>query len=509
MISISAQKSAILRFFCLLSITAIVIAGDQTQWGEKFSRNMVSDEKNLPEDFDPVTGKNIKWSAQLGYETHGTPMVAQRKVFIGTNNGYPRDSRQKGDRGVLMCFDEKDGSFCWQLVVPKITTSVYWDWTGSGICSPATIEGDKVYIVTSHAEVMCLDINGMVNGNDGPFKGEGRQMVPAGQEAIEPGKTDADIIWLFDLIKECGIRQHDSAHCSILLDGQFLYVNTSTGVDDTHRHIASPDAPCLIVLDKTTGRIVARDDEHFGPNVFHCTWSSPALGEVNGRKLIFYAAPNGVVYAFEPVKSATDEIAKLKKVWWFDIDPTGAKENVHRFTANRKESPSTIHSMPVFYKNRIYVAGGGDIWWGKRESWLKCIDATKTGDVTKTAEIWSYPLTRHNLSTPAIYNGLAFVADSGHKIHCVDAETGKPYWTHDVQGEMWASTLAADGKVYIGTRRGEFVVFAASKEKRVISAIELNSPISGTATAANGVLYVVTQKYLYAVQKSAAGQVEK
>ena len=475
-------------------------AGDQAQWGQRFSRNMISDEKNLPESFDPVTGKNIRWFVEVGTETHGTPMVAGGKVFIGTNNNRPRDPRQKGDRGVLMCFDERDGRFLWQLVVPKITTSVYWDWTGAGICSPATIEDDRVYIVTSHAEVMCLDINGMVNGNDGPFKDEGRQMVPAGQEAIEAGKTDADIIWLFDLIKECNIRQHDSAHCSILLDGQFLYVNTSNGVDDTHRHIASPDAPCLIVIDKTTGRIVARDDEHIGPNVFHCTWSSPALAEVNGRKLIIYAAPNGIVYGFEPIRSIKNEIQKLQKVWWFDMDPTSAKEKVHRFTANRVESPSTIHAMPVFYKKRIYFAGGGDIWWGKRQSWLKCIDATQTGDVTKTAEIWSYPLTRHNLSSPAIYEGLIYVADSGRKIHCVDAENGKCCWVHDVEGEMWASTLAADGKVYIGTRRGEFVTLAAGREKRVLSTIELDSPISGTATAANGVLYVVTQRRLYAVK---------
>ena len=41
--------------------------------------------------------------------------------------------------------------------------------------------------------------------------------------------------------------------------------------------------------------------------------------------------------------------------------------------------------MPVFHNNRLYVAGGGDIWWGKNEAWLKCIDATRTGDITTKA----------------------------------------------------------------------------------------------------------------------------
>jgi outer membrane protein assembly factor BamB len=483
-----------------LALALPVRADDQPQWGERFSRNMISAEKGLPDRFDPATGKNVKWVADLGTETHSTPVVAGGRVYIGTNNGKPRDPRQTTDRGVLMCFDEKSGGFQWQLLVPKITTSVYWDWTGCGICSPVTVESNRVYVVSSRGEVMCLDAEGMANGNDGPFNAEGRQCVPDGQPALEPGKADADILWLYDLIKECGIRQHDAANCSILIDGQFLYVNTSNGVDDTHRHIASPDAPCLVVIDKTTGRLVARDDEHIGPNIFHCTWSSPSMGIVNGRKLIFYAGPNGLVYAFEPVTRVTAEVQRLKKVWWFDIDPTAPKENVHRFTTNRAEGPSTIHSMPVFVDNCLYVSGGGDIWWGKRQSWLKCIDATKTGDVTSTAEKWSYPLTRHNLSTPAVWNGLVYLAESGRKIHCVDASTGRPCWTNEIQGEMWASTLVADNKVYVGSRRGEFIVLAAGREKHVLSSTVLDGPVSGTPVAANGALYVVTQKHLYALR---------
>ena len=72
--------------------------------------------------------------------------------------------------------------------------------------------------------------------------------------------TDADIIWVFDLVADAGIWPHDGAHSSILIYGDFLYLNTSTGVDNTHRRIRTPDAPSLVVLDKRTGRFVARDD---------------------------------------------------------------------------------------------------------------------------------------------------------------------------------------------------------------------------------------------------------
>ena len=142
---------------------------------------------------------------------------------------------------------------------------------------------------------------------------------------------------------------------------------------------------------------------------------------------------------------------------------------------------------------------GGDLWWGKQEAWLQCIDASGTGDVTPSALIWAYPLERHCMTTPAIHGGLVFVGDSGRTFHCVDVETGQACWTHAVEGEVWASALVADGKVYFGTRRGWFYVFAAEREKKLISALRLDSPISATCAAANGTLYVTTMKRLYAV----------
>jgi outer membrane protein assembly factor BamB len=503
---------------CLAGLIFTASAADRPQWGEAWSRNMASEERNLPDAFDPQTGQNVKWSARLGSETHGTPVVAGGRVFIGTNNGEPRDPKHQGDRGVLMCFEEKTGRFLWQLVVPKRVEDIYYDWPQSGICSPATVEGDRVYIVSNRGEVLCLDALGMANGNDGPFLDEGAHMTPAPGPPLTPGPTDADILWLFNLTTGAGIWSHDAAHSSILIHGNLLYLNTGTGVDNTHVHIRAPDAPSLVVLDKRTGRLVARENEHIAPNIFHCTWAGPSLGVVNGRPLIFFAAGNGIVYAFEPVHEAPPERGQaaeskdpagappcqtLTKVFQFDFDPEAPKTNVHKYHSNRRESPSDFFGMPVFYQNLLYVAGGGDIWWGKNQAWLKCIDATLTGDITTNGLIWSYPLQKHVMATPAIGEGLVFIGDCGHMLHCVDAMTGQPCWTHELDGEAWASPLVADGKVYLGTRHGSFYVFAAQRQKKLLSTVDLHSPLNSTATAANGVLYVATMTQLHALQEPA------
>jgi len=481
-------------------------AGDQPQWGQAWSRNMVSAELGLPESFDAQSGRNIKWSAALGTEAHSSPVIASGRIFIGTNNGNPRDPKHQGDRGVLMCFDEESGKLLWQLVVPKRDEDIYFDWPQSGISSPATIEGDRVFLVSNRGEVLCLDAHGLANGNDGPFQSEGAHMTPHDTRELIPGPLDADIIWLFDLTSGAGIWSHDAAHSSILIDGDYLYLNSGTGVDNTHKRIRTPDAPSLVVLDKRTGKLIARDFEHIAPNIFHNTWCAPSLGEVNGRRMIFFGGGNGILYAFDALPKPgplveTNKLTGLKKVWQFDFDPGAPKTNVHSFNSNRRESPSNFYGMPVFKENRIYLAGGGDLWWGKNEAWLKCIDAGKTGDVTTNGLIWSYRLEKHVMGTPAVVNGIVFIADCGRKFHCVDAQTGKPYWTHDLNGEAWASPLAADGKVYLGTRSGSFYVFAASKDKKLLSSCEFGQPISSTAAAANGVLYVATMNRLYAVKE--------
>ena len=489
---------------CAFATAATALAGGPALWGEYPSRNMVSGEKNLPETLDPATGRNIKWSVPLGSRAYSTPVVARGRVLIGTNNRRPRDPRHKGDRGILMCLDEADGKLLWQLVVPKLRVPLA-DVAGVGLASPATVEGDRVYVLSNRGEVLCLDLAGQHDGNAGPFRDEGRYMAPRGKPPVAVGRNDADIIWRFDMVGEVGTRLHDGAHCSALVHGRFVYCSTCNGVDETHKGLPRPEAPSLVVLDKATGRLVATDDAGIGPQLIHCMWSSPSLGTVGGRELIFFGGGDGVCYAFEPLKAPPEDgkPAKLRTVWRFHCDPAGRKDVPLDFQDNRQEGPSVISGMPVVHQGRVYVTAGGDVWHGKREAWLKCIDASKTGDITRGGEVWSYTLKRHSMATPAVHGGLVYITDSGRQVHCVDAATGRRVWVHETRGEIWASPLVADGKVYVGTMRGRLWVLAAGRHKKLLATIRLPHPMATSPIAANGVLYLATMRTLFAVSKPA------
>lgn len=506
-------------------LTLSTSAADWPEWGGRDSRNMYSPEHGLPDsfgkiDFKPGTDeistngiKNLKWIAKIGSQSYGNVTVADGKVFIGTNNEPPRDPRHPTDRSILLCFDEKTGAFLWQLVVPKLASGKVNDWESLGLLSSPTVVGDRVYLVTSRCEVICLDVNGMANGNDGPFKDEAKYVVkdiildrgkPTEHKAppIEPGPHDADIIWVYDMYNDLGVFPHNASNCSVLVVDNVVYACTSNGQDWTHSNIPAPNAPSFIALDKETGKFLGEDDAHIGPHIFHGQWGSATLATVNGRKLVVFGGGDGFVYAFDAKIENPGDDGILKTVWKFDCNPPDHKVDPsgkpYKYPA--PEGPSEVNATPVFYKNRIYVAVGQDPEHGEGIGILTCIDATQTGDVTKTAKIWDYRGIHRSISTVSIdpQSGLLFVGDFSGFVHCLDAETGKVYWTHDMKAHMWSSTMVADGKVYVGDEDGDFVVLAASKDKKVLSETNLGSAIYGTPIVANGTVYVQANTHLFA-----------
>ena len=528
------RLTRILATAALILLSGAASAEDWPQWGGSHGRNMASDAKNIPLSFGPgkqkddsrqidlSTARNVKWAIVLGSQTYGNPVVSGGKLIVGTNDAMLKDPRFKKTRGgLVICCDVETGETLWKLVVPRYVVrerGFYMDQMNLGICNSATIEGDRAYVVTGRGEVLCLDMNGQSDGNDGPFKDEGKFMVPTGRPAAKLNKSDADIIWRYDMITALPVRPHDAVSCAALIHGDFVYAGTSNGPDLSHINVPYPDAPSFIVLNKKTGKLVAKDDEKIGRRVLHGQWSSPSKGQVGDKTLIFFGGGDGLLYAFEPISKAPggEKTATLKKAWSYDCNPRdyrfdakGKKRLYQRLTGParnnvRGDGPSEIIATPVFHNGRVYVATGHDPNHGTGKGMLSCVDAA-TGK-----KIWDSREVDRTLSTCSIYDGLLFIADYTGDVHCFDADSGKLHWTHHTDPEygkypfrttspLWSSTFAVDGKVYLGTERKEMWVFKTSKKKKILRKIPLLDKMSNTPIIAGGVMYVTAGRHLYAV----------
>src|SRR5688572_19249069 len=183
-------------------------AEDWTMWGGTPGRNMVSPEKNPPTEFDPESGKNMKWIASIGSQSYGNPTIVSGMVFLGTNNEAMFDKAYNKDAGVLAAFDAKTGKFLWQALSPKLAAGRVNDWPFQGICCSPLIENNLLWYTTSRCETICFYMSPLQAG-DKP-----------------------KLVWKVDMMEQLGVFPHNMTSCSPVSYGDYLYVITGNGVDE-------------------------------------------------------------------------------------------------------------------------------------------------------------------------------------------------------------------------------------------------------------------------------------
>ncbi|MGB6219653.1 PQQ-binding-like beta-propeller repeat protein [Haloferula sp.] len=499
----------------LLALTATMalpsLAEDWPMWGRTPDRNMVGNASNLPTEINPgeigddeqvdlSSAKNILWATKLGSQTYGNTVVADGRVYVGTNNEVPRNPKQTGDRGVLMVFDEKTGDFLWQLIIPKLGAGKVSDWEYVGLCSSPVVQGDKAYIVTNRGEVVCLDTAGMSNGNAGPFKDEAKYSTADPAQPYEVGPESADIIWIYDMREELGVFPHNVSSCSpVIVDG-ILYTATSNGVDWSHTNIPAPLAPALVALDVEKGTLVGEEISGVSERVLHASWSSPAYGKLGGKDRIVWGGGDGFAYAFEPKPTfdEDEELDVLKEVWSFDVNPVdyrfkGGDPKGEPIKYATFRGPSEIIGTTVVYDDHVYAVSGQDPEHGDGIGILTCFDASGK-------PVWTFKDIGRSISTASIHDGLIYQAEYDGDLHCIDIKTGKQLWVHETQSRIWGSTLVADGKVFLPTEDGEVHVLATGREKKELGLFSFDAPIYSSPIVANDVLYIATMTHLYAIK---------
>jgi outer membrane protein assembly factor BamB len=447
-----------------------VVAQDWPMWGGSPQRNMTSAVKGLPESWNAKDGTNIKWKARIGSTSNGNPVVADGKIFLGTNNGNPRNPEITGDKGVLMCFRESDGQFLWQAVTDKLESGDN-DWPEEGVCSSPAVEGKRLYYVSNRGELVCLDTEGFMDGkNDGPFEDE-----------IHKGPTDADIVWKLDMRQQLGVSQLFMANSSPVIFEDLVFVLTSNGRDSNDEAVTAPKAPSFLAVDKRTGKVVWHDGSP-GEGILHGQWASPALALAGGVQQVLFPGGDGWLYGFN---ARTGE-----RLWKFDLNP---KDAVWPKTRNYGVS------TPVFSGGRVFMSVGQDPDHPNGVGHTYCIDPARRGDVTESGRVWQYDKIGRSISTAAVADGLVYISDLRGILHCLDANTGSPRWTFDMLAPVWGSPLVADGRVYLGDQDGDVAVLKAGPEMKKIAEIDMGDVVHSTPVPANGVLYVMTGSSLYAI----------
>lgn len=231
---------------------------------------------------------------------------------------------------------------------------------------------------------------------------------------------------------------------------------------------ASAESGSLVALDRATGK------EAWRAGGLNSSWATPIVVQPAGGEPELVVSVEARLLAFQP---ATGQ-------------PLWNADGIHRYIC-----PSVVSHAGV-----VYAIGGGHTSLAVR--------AGGRGDVTQSHVAWRVNK-GSNVSSPVYHDGHLYWAHEGNGIvYCQNAATGEFVYEQRLDprpGNIWASALLADGKLYYVSQHAGTYVVAAKPQFELLAhnVIEGDDHRSNASPAASqGQLFLRTDQSLYCIGNS-------
>jgi outer membrane protein assembly factor BamB len=158
---------------------------------------------------------------------------------------------------------------------------------------------------------------------------------------------------------------------------------------------------------------------------------------------------------------------------------------------------------PIYDSGTLYLASG------KRDgNMIQVVDLSgASGDLDGSdALLWSRDRDTPYVSTPLLYRGqLYFFKHVRSILTSVDAATGETLFSERLDlGNVFASPVAASGRIYLLGQNGKALVLRPGPTLEVIAENELDDDFGASPAIIGEDLYLRGRRFLYALSRSAA-----
>jgi len=223
----------------------------------------------------------------------------------------------------------------------------------------------------------------------------------------------------------------------------------------------------VVALDKRTGEEIwkrQRDEV--------TSWATPIVVEEAGRRQV-------IVPGTHRLRAYDLETGKV--IW----ECGGLSANI---------CASPVSANGVVYAGSSYVKRG----------FLAVKLAGAEGDVTGTENVlWSRVNGSPYVPSPLLYRGRIYSFNHYQNVlYRIDARTGKNdpgAWRLHWLGNIYASPVAANGRIYIADLKGATLVMTAEAEPEFLALNQLDDSFAASPALAGKELYLRGEKYLYSI----------
>jgi outer membrane protein assembly factor BamB len=431
-------------FFLAAVSAAPCRAADWAHWRGPEQTGVARD-TNLPERWSPdgsAPDNNLIWKQSYGGRS--TPLVLKGRVYIINGAGDGIDQQER-----VMCFDAAAGKLLWEYKFSVFHTdivAVRLGWTNLA----GDPETGNVYAHGTSGLFFCFD-------------------------------PDGHILWSHSLTEEYGrISGYGGRVTSPIVDGDLVIIgmmNASWG--DQAR-----GGTRFLAMDKRTGDPVWWTSTGGPPKDTY--YSVPAVGVINGERILISGSGDGGVYAFR--------VRTGEKVWGYVLG-SGA-----------------INCSPVVAGDYVYIGHGEENLDNNKQGRVICLDAS----VVKNGQpklVWDRPGLKVKYCSPVIHDGRLYVCDEIAQMYCLDAKTGKTIWRFKYGRNAKGSPVWADGKIYVAEVNAKFhILKPGDKRCEELHSQFFPSPdgvsdveINGSPAVANGRVFFMTRDELFCLGKKDPG----
>lgn len=282
----------------------------------------------------------------------------------------------------------------------------------------------------------------------------------------ETGKT----IWSHSLSEEFGLLTTYGGRTNfpIVFDDLVIISGVVIGWGD----MAKP-AFRILGFDKKSGEPIWFTSTKLFPA--DTTYSAPVTAVIEGQAQLIIGAGDGAVYGLQPRTG--------KILWSYDVTLRG------------------VNATPLVVGNTVYCGHGEE----NQDDPTKmgaffALDATKSGNITKTGELWRNKEQFVSKGQPLFLDDRVYGIDESGMMYVNNAETGEPLSKKKLGTMGRGSAVYGDGKIYVADATGRWYIFEPDgDELKMIHSLRLNVDINGSPIISHGKVFLPTETMMYAI----------
>lgn len=423
--------------------------------------------------------ENLLWKAELP-RGQSSPCIWDDYILLtGLADG----------RLETLCLDRRHGRILWRRAAPADGLETFAAPGGPAAATPVT-DGSRVYVYFGSYGLLCYDFTGRPVWSlplPKPITGWGAAASPILAHDYLVIKCDQDVgSYLLAVDRRSGRPAWRTGRDRF---------RRSYGTPIVWRHDAASQLPDELIVPGALE--LAAYDLHDG----HQRWSVRGLPAdmcttpVTGSGLLFVSAwgPGGSPGDRTLLPAFADALRQ------FDRDNNG------RLTRDEVPAGPVRRDYGEVDADKDGRVDGAEWtraadWFARTENALLAIRPGGQGDVTQTHVVWKQTRGLPYVPSPLHYRGRIYLVKDGGILSCFDAGTGEQQFQGRLPatGTYHTSPTAADGKIYVASRRGVVVVLQAGDQLKVLAQNDLKEEISATPALVDDRIYVRTSKHLFA-----------